>query len=62
MYQLKAAIQVIAESSKPIEYSEDERAWFCIGNSETTWFVDPKKQFEVVEVADPAPGAPSVIG
>lgn len=55
MYQLKNGDQIIVESALPIEYSDQEAAWHYIDptGANSTWYVDPDKQFTVIEVPTP---------
>jgi hypothetical protein len=65
MYQLKNGTQIVAESSKPIEYHDDQNAWFVIFDTHTTWYVNTPKTWTVEQVADPVvhtDGGPDVIG
>lgn len=64
MWQLKSNAQVVAESKVEFIYSEEQRAWFGVGEESTTWYCDAYKVLVCVEVPDPvtsADGGPSVI-
>lgn len=50
MYKLMRGEELIAESSNPIIWKENELAWFVVSQESSTYYCDPDRIMTVTQV------------